>query len=43
MGLETVDELRNMIQMMIDNPQLDYIFSLWGLLSVEVDKSTVEK
>jgi hypothetical protein len=29
--------------MMIDNPQLDYIFNLWNMLSEDVDKSTAEK
>lgn len=43
MGLETVDELLNTIQMMIDNPQLDYIFNLWNMLSEDVDKSTAEQ
>jgi len=43
MELESIDELRNMIQMMIDNPQLYYIFGLWNMLSVEVDKSTAEE
>jgi hypothetical protein len=39
--LEKVEALRNIMQMMIDNPQLKYVFELWGMLGEHVDHSTV--
>ena len=39
--LQNIDALRNVVQMMIDNPQLRYVFELWGMLNERVDKSTV--
>jgi hypothetical protein len=36
-----VEALRNIMQMMIDNPQLKYVFELWGMLGEHVDHSTV--
>lgn len=38
--LQNIDALRNIVQMMIDNPQLRYVFDLWGMLNERVDKST---
>jgi hypothetical protein len=40
--VENVGSLRNLIQMMKDNPQLKYLGELWATLNSEVDKSTVE-
>lgn len=39
MKLENVDVLRNLIAMMVANPQLQYVFYLWASLSERVDKA----
>ncbi len=33
MNLESLDALRNLIQMMVDNPQLQYVLDLWNRVS----------
>jgi len=36
MNLESVEALRNLIQMMVDNPQLQYVLNLWNRVSGEI-------
>lgn len=40
MKLESLSALRNTMQMMIDNPQLEYIRQLWEMVNEAVDRST---
>ncbi len=40
MRLESISTLRNTMQMMIDNPQLEYVRQLWDMVNKDVDQST---
>ena len=43
MKLEGAGDLRNLIQMMVENPQLEYILGLWNMLSGHVEKRKKEE
>ncbi len=41
MQLGSIDVLRNTMQMMINNPQLEYVRQLWGMVGNNVDRTTI--
>lgn len=43
MKLESVEALRNLILMMVENPQLEYILGLWNMLSGHVENRKKEE
>jgi len=38
MNLENIESLRNLIQMMVDNPQLQYLLEFWDRLNSELEE-----
>jgi hypothetical protein len=42
LGLATVDDVRNLIAMMVANPQLQYVLFLWQVLSTRVEAGMSE-